>query len=147
MKPMKHLQKKLAVLPVVLLLSTIMASGAGPEAEISTLVRQRTDVMNEFFCGHIQYKEAAERIEIVEMGRLLDEDLSAMKAFFQTDIEEITDYKITDVNITDMDETLICAVVTVDWMVYGTGGNESVEGIYSVIAEKCEDSYKLVQFF
>ena len=103
--------------------------------------------MNEFFCGHIQYKEAAERIEIVEMGRLLDEDLSAMKAFFQTDIEEITDYKITDVNITDMDETLICAVVTVDWMVYGTGGNESVEEIYSVIAEKCEDSYKLVQFF
>ena len=39
MKPMKHLPKKLALLPVALMLSAVMASGAGPEAEISTLVR------------------------------------------------------------------------------------------------------------
>ena len=70
-----------------------------------------------------------------------------MKSFFQTDIEDVTDYKITKVDITDMDDTLICAVVTVDWQVWGTGGEESIEGIYSVIAEKCENSYKLVQFF
>ena len=147
MKPLKHLPKKLAVLPVILLLSTVMASGSGPEDEISMLVRQRTDIMNEYFSGHILYKEAAKRIEIIEMGRLLDEDLTAMKAFFQTDIEEITDYAITEVEITDRDETLICAVVTIDWQVYGTEGTESIEGIYSVIAQKSENSYKLVQFF
>ena len=147
MKPMKHLPKKLAVLPVVLLISTIMASGSGPENEISMLVRQRTDVMNQYFCGHILYKEAAERIKNIETGRLLDEDLTAMKAYFQTDIEEVTDYKITEVDITDIEDTLICAVVTVDWKLYGTEGNESIEGIYSVIAEKSDNSYKLVQFF
>ena len=65
MKPLKHLPKKLAVLPVVLLLSTIMASGSGPEDEITMLVRQRTDIMNEYFCGHILYKEAAKKIEAV----------------------------------------------------------------------------------
>lgn len=147
MKPMRHLQKKLAVLPVVLLFSTIMASGTGPEGEISALVRQRTDAMNEYFCGQILYKEAAERIEQAETGRLLNEDLTAMRDFFQTDIEEITDYKIKAVDITDIDETLICAVVTIEWELYGTNGKEHMEEIYSVIAQKQENSYKLVQFF
>ena len=147
MKPIKHLIKKPAIFLIVLLLSTVMASGSGPESEISMLVTQRTDVMNEYFGGHILYKEAAERIEKIEKGRLLEEDLESMKSFFQTDIEEITDYKITKVEITEMDDTLICAVVTVVWKVFGNGGEEYVEGIYSVIAEKCEKSYKLVQFF
>ena len=34
-----------------------------------------------------------------------------------------------------------------DWEVSGTGGNESIEEIYSVIMEKDEKKYKLVQFF
>ena len=129
MKPIKHLIKKTAILLIVLLLSTVLASGSGPESEISMLVIRRTDIMNEYFGGHILYKEAAERIEKIEKGRLLEEDLEAMKSFFQTDIEDVTDYKITKVDITDMDDTLICAVVTVDWQVWGTGGEESIEGI------------------
>lgn len=144
---MKHLPKKIAVLLTVVILSTIMASGSGPESAISMLVCQRTDIMNQYFGGHILYKEAAERIDKVEKGRLLSEDLAAMKEFFQTDIEEITDYKIKKIDITEMDETLICAVVTIEWDLYGTGGTENIEEIYSVIAEKCENSYKLVQFF
>lgn len=103
--------------------------------------------MNEYFCGQIIYKDAADRIKNVETGRLLEEDLDAMKSFFQTDIEEIAEYKITKVDITDKDETFICAVVTVDWQVYGTDGSKSIEEIYSVIAQKYENSYKLVQFF
>ena len=70
-----------------------------------------------------------------------------MRDFFQTDIEEITDYKIKAVDITDIDETLICAVVTIEWELYGTNGKEHMEEIYSVIAQKQENSYKLVQFF
>ena len=147
MKPIKHLIKKPAILLIVLLLSTVMASGSGPESEITMLVTQRTDIMNEYFGGHILYKEAAERIDKIEKGRLLEEDLEAMKSFFQTDIEEITDYKIKAVDITDIDETLICAVVTIEWELYGTNGKEHMEEIYSVIAQKQENSYKLVQFF
>ena len=139
---MSHLLKKISAAVSVLVLSVVMVSGSGPEAEISMLVRQRTDIMNEYFGGHILYKEAAARIEKVENGRLLDEDLAAMNDFFQTDIEEITDY-----HITNMDDTLICAVVTVEWEISGIEGKDEIENIYSVIAEKKENSYKLVQFF
>ena len=144
---MKKSMLKIAVIPVVLMISTVMVSGSGPEADISMLICQRTDIMNEYFSGQILYKEAADRIEKIEKGRLLTEDLNAMKEYFQTDIEEVTAYEITKVDITEADETLICAVVTDCWEVYGTDGEENIEGIYSVIAEKCENSYKLVQFF
>lgn len=147
MKPKKHLLKKITVIPVILLICMLIASGSGPESIISALVSQRTDIMNEYFCGQIIYKDAADRIKNVETGRLLEEDLDAMKSFFQTDIEEIAEYKITKVDITDKDETFICAVVIVDWQVYGTDGSKSIEEIYSVIAQKYENSYKLVQFF
>lgn len=143
----KKLAKKLALLLTVFMLSTVMASGSDAESVISMLVRQRTDIMNEYFGGHILYKEASDRLAKVEAGRLLDEDLNAMKEYFQTDIEEITDYEITKTEITDMDGTLICAVVTVRWELFGTGGEEHIDGVYSVIAEKRENSYKLVQFF
>ena len=144
---MSHLLKKISAAVSVLVLSVVMVSGSGPEAEISMLVRQRTDIMNEYFGGHILYKEAAARIEKVENGWLLDEDLAAMNDLFQTDIEEITDYHITEVDITNMDDTLICAVVTVEWEISGIEGKDEIENIYSVIAEKKENSYKLVQFF
>lgn len=144
---MKHLSRKLAAIAAAVLLSTVMASGSGPESAVSMLVRQRTDIMNGYFGGHINYKEASARIKDIEKGRLLDEDLTAMKEFFQTDIEEIVGYEITDIEITNMDDTLICAVATIVWDIDGLGGEETLEEVYSVILEKSENSYKLVQFF
>ena len=83
----------------------------------------------------------------MEKGRLLEEDILAMKEYFQTDIEEVSDYEIRDIEITNADENLVCAVVSVDWEVSGTAGKEKITEIYSVIMEKDEKSYKLVQFF
>ena len=62
MKPKKHLLKKITVIPVILLICMLIASGSGPESIISALVSQRTDIMNEYFCGQIIYKDAADRI-------------------------------------------------------------------------------------
>ena len=90
---------------------------------------------------------ALAQIKSVEKGRLLEEDILAMKEYFQTDIEEVSDYEIRDIEITNADENLVCAVVSVDWEVSGTAGKEKITEIYSVIMEKDEKSYKLVQFF
>ena len=117
------------------------------EAGILDTLRARTDIMNGYFCGHISYYDALAQIENVEKGRLLEEDILSMREFFQTDIEEVTEYSITDIEITSADEDLVCAVVTIDWQVSGTAGVEIIEGIYSVIMEKDEKNYKLVQFF
>ncbi len=146
-KAMKYLGEKFLILAVVLGLFTVMASGSSVKSDIKTLVEQRTDIMNGYYCGHITYREAINQISDVETGRLLEEDLLAMREFFQTDIEEINQYKISKIEITGMDETLICAVVTIIWQLNGTGGKESFEKVYSVIIEKKDKSYKLVQFF
>ena len=144
---MKHLIKKGFVIVIVISVLCLMTSGSDVKGEMADLICARTDILNGYFCGHINYYDALEQIKNIEKGRLLDEDIQAMRDFFQTDIEEVSEYKIKDIELTNGDETLVCAVVTIDWKVSGTSKTEKIEEIYSVIMEKDEKNYKLVQFF
>lgn len=144
---MKQIKQKILAVIAAGAVFMLLTSGSDVKGEMAELIRARTDIMNGYFCGHISYYDALAQIENVEKGRLLEEDILSMREFFQTDIEEVTEYSITDIEITSADEDLVCAVVTIDWQVSGTAGEEIIEGIYSVIMEKDEKSYKLVQFF
>lgn len=146
---MKPLWKKIATILAVFILCTVLASGGEKEPEdiIKHLIRERTEIMNEYFCGHINYDEASDRIREIEKDSLLQEDIRALKDYFQTDIEEVTDFEISNLEITYSDEDMVCAVATITWEVHGTSGNELIDEIYSVIMEKDEKNYKLVQFF
>ena len=144
---MKHLLKKVLILAVVIAVLSLMTSGSDVKGQMADLISARIDVMNGYFCGHINYYDALEQIRQVEMGRLLDEDVQAMRDYFQTDIEQVNKYKIKDIELTNGDENLVCAVATIAWQVSGTEGTEEIEEIYSVIMEKDEKNYKLVQFF
>ena len=89
----------------------------------------------------------------VESGRLLQEDLQAFHDYFQTDLDEIMDYRVTVPKVTYRDEEVITALVCVDWKTAGLPTEEALHPVqefsayYSVIIEKVENSYKLVQFF
>ena len=144
---MKQIKKKIIAAGAAAVLALLLTSGSDVKGEMAELVKMRTDIMNGFFCGQISYYDALAQIKSVEKGRLLEEDILAMKEYFQTDIEEVNNYKIRDIEITNADENLVCAVVSVDWEVSGIAGKEKITEIYSVIMEKDEKSYKLVQFF
>lgn len=144
---MKHLYRKLAVAALIIIVALIMTSGSGAESAVVSLVEQRTDILNNYYCGITTFKEASKAIETVESGSLLREDINNMHAFFQTDIEEVDSYEIRKVDITCEEEDLICAVVHMDWLTEGLSGKEKIEAVYSVIMEKTENSFKLVQFF
>ena len=144
---MKHLIKKILTVMGAVLIAAILSSGSGIKGEITELVEARTDIMNGYFCGHINYYEAIGQIKKIEKGHLLEEDIQSMRDFFQTDIEEVSEYEISDIELTNTDENLVCAVVTIDWTVSGPSGKEEIQEIYSVIMEKDEKNYKLVQFF
>ena len=146
MKHLKRLRKK-TIIVAAALAAVLLSSGSDVKGDMADLIKARTDILNGYYCGHINYYDALSHIREIETGRLLEEDTAAMRGFFQTDIEEVTDYKITDIELTSADEDLVCAVVDISWEVSGTGGNESIEEIYSVIMEKDEKKYKLVQFF
>ena len=144
---MKQIKRKILAVGAAGVLVLILTSGSDTKGEIEELVRARTDIMNGFFCGQINYYDALEEIKKIEKGRLLEEDILAMREFFQTDIEEVTEYEIKDIEITNADEDVVCALVKVDWTVSGTLETEKITQIYSVIMEKEQKSYKLVQFF
>ena len=149
----KRLCKRLLLVILLVGMAATLVSGAGRSDLIENLVGQRIEIMDAFFNGDLNARDASEALRRVERGRLLAEDLQAMKDYFQTDVEEILDYRITVPKITYQDEDIITALVRVVWTTKGLPRGEEDEAVYtnetyySVILEKSENSYKIVQFF
>jgi len=146
---MKHLLKKTAVvlLAVFICIALFSFKSDNNEKIITELVCERTDIMEGYFCGQINLNDAVRAIKQIEKGRLLEEDIRNMKEFFQTDIEAVSMYEVTGTEITYKDENLVCAVMSILWETHGINGKDKTEEVYSVIMEKSENSFKLVQFF
>lgn len=131
----------------------MLVSGTDQNALIRNLVEQRIEIMNTFFNGTLLEKDAAAALSKVESGRLLHEDLQAFHDYFQTDIEVVASYHVSVPKVTYRDEDVITALVRVKWIILGAPTEENEHPLqetisyYSVIVEKVEKSYKLVQFF
>ena len=115
--------------------------------EITELISLRTDAMNGYFAGEIEFMHASEQLHDVEMGDLLKEDLMNLKAFERTDIEIVENYEITDVFFLKQNEDGVSARVTVDWTVSGIEGKDQFTATYEVSCQKHGESLKLVDFF
>ncbi len=145
--------KKLLLVILLVGMTATLVSGAERSDLIENLVGQRIEIMNAFFNGGMKVRDASEALRRVEHGRLLEEDLQTMRDYFQTDVEQVVDYQVTVPKITYQDEEVITALVQVVWTTKGLpcGEEEDVlstdEAYYSVILEKSENSYKIVQFF
>ena len=76
-------------------------------------------------------------------------NLKKMRDYFRTDIEQVKEYEIRNVDFTLKDGDVLCAVVKIEWLAEGLEGEERFETTHSVICEKQtgESDYKLVHFF
>lgn len=126
-----------------------LAFGDRKEDTVRELVSRRTDAMSGYFASKLSYWEAGRQLREIEEGRLLEEDLKSMREYFRTDIEQVREYEILNVDFTVKKEDVLCAIVEIQWETEGLGGVECFSGDYSVICEKNQDAevYKLVHFF
>ena len=149
----KQRWKRLFLVFLILTMQIMLVSGTDQDALIRNLVEERIEIMDAFFNGSMTEKDAAAALCRVESGRLLQEDLQAFHDYFQTDLDEIMDYRVTVPKVTYRDDEVITALVCVDWKTAGLPTEEALHPVqefsayYSVIIEKVENSYKLVQFF
>ena len=140
----KQRWKRLFLVFLILTMQIMLVSGTDQDALIRNLVEERIEIMDAFFNGSMTEKDAA---------AALQEDLQAFHDYFQTDLDEIMDYCVTVPKVTYRDEEVITALVCVDWKTTGLPTEEALHPVqefsayYSVIIEKVENSYKLVQFF
>lgn len=150
----KGIWKKVGVIFCLLAAASFLLSAVGSsESIVKELISRRIDVMDGYFSGQSTYKEACRSMEELESGQLLEEDKESFKNYFGTDIEKILDYTISEVEINYEDEYVICAFVAVDWTLQGAddlyraSGKQKKSVGYSVICEKEDNCFKLVQFY
>lgn len=131
----------------VIVMATTFASAESDEEIVRSLICHRTDVLADFYSGEIDKDQVIDALKSSETGDLLEEDLNNIYLFFRTDVEQVKDYEITDVTITESDEKIICAEASVMWESVGLSGEEKFLCTYSVICSKENNEYKLAQFF
>jgi predicted regulator of amino acid metabolism with ACT domain len=128
------------------LIASAFSAQEGDTEIVKGLISQRIDVLSGFYAGEIDKENAIEKIKEIESGNLLDEDIKNLDKYFQTDIDEVKKYEILTVEITESDEELIAANVTVYWDSMGIAGSECFQQEYRVICSKIDEEYKLLQF-
>ena len=136
-----------AVIIGLIALSGVFAAGRSDADIVKELITVRTDTLSGFYAGEIERKDAMETINSIEGDHLLKEDLQNIDLYFRTDIEQVKEYSFEKITVTEAEDEMICADVTMKWKAEGLDGEESFTVTYDVICEKDGDSYKLVQFF
>lgn len=144
---MKKMLMLLFVVALLMTTATAFAFAASEEKTIETLIAGRIEAMNGFFSSQLAYKEAEEYLRQVEGGSLLTEDLHALRTYFRTDVDRITDWEIEEIKITAKDDDVLCAWVTIAWETADLEGIAKIRESYSVICAQTDGTYRLVQFF
>lgn len=127
--------------------SFAFASSLSEKETVKDLIKVRTDTLSGFYAGKIEKEDAVEIINNIESDHLLKEDLQNIDLYFQTDIEQVKEYSFKNIKITDSDDYMICADVTMEWEAEGIDGEEVFSVTYDVICQKDGNNFKLVQFF
>lgn len=115
--------------------------------EITHLVVERANTMNNFYSNRIDYAAAACKLEEIESGNLLETDKNNLKCYFNTDIDLVQTCTVQSVSIKEETEDLLCADVNVYWCTSGLDGEVELTREYFVICEKDGEKFKLVGFF
>lgn len=150
----RSLLRKAIILLVSAAAIMLLSSATRNESErlIIELVTDRIETMNGYFDGEYNYKEACSALEITECGRLLEEDIDSFKSYFGTDIDKVENYTIVKVEVNYEDDEVICAYVEIEWNLrcidelYSSSTEDEINAGYSIIAEKNDGAFKLVQF-
>jgi len=136
-----------AVIISAVLLTTVFATADSDEKIVSNLINERTVTLSSYYDGDMKKEEAVEIIKKIEADNLMEQDLDNIDRYFQTDIDRIKEFELQNITITESDEDMICADVSIKWDVETVSGSDSFICDYDVICSKEGDKYKLVQFF
>lgn len=85
------------VLVIIFLTAGIIARPSDYNREMKNLISQRTEVLNEFYDGRRDFDASRDKLELLESGKLLKNDVAAMKTYQSTDIDQVVNYKIKQV--------------------------------------------------
>ena len=135
------------IIVIAVLSGSAYANANSSEKIVENLICKRIDTLNLYYTGQAEKDETEDIIQNITTGHLRDWDLSNIHSYFQTEIEQIDKYKITKIDVTKADESMICAYVTIEWETNSLKGEDNFTHTYSVLCEFEKNSYKLLQFF
>lgn len=142
--------KKVIAVNACLLLIMFLTAGmmSKPETDSSTakkLISERISILNSYYSGETETDDAESQLELIESGRLLREDRALMKAFEQTDVERIPEYKVEIIECETMQCGIVKGTAEISYEMEGVQGRYRQSAEYYFTGDKEDGQIKLTQ--
>lgn len=135
----------LCVLIIIFLTAGVAAKPAADSQDMKKIISERIAVLNQYYCGQTVMDKTRSRLEKIEKGSLLKSDVKLMKAYAQTELDVITDYKVKILSDKRTSFGIIKGKAEIRYTMQGQRGRWRETHRYFFTAEKENQKIKLTQ--
>lgn len=138
----------LGVLLILFLTAAVIADPDDDCKAVKKLINKRTEILNDYYGGAIDFDEAENRLEKIEKSAILREDLRVMKMYGETDFDRVTDAEIVMKTCDRNSHGILSGRTQIRWQMQTMEKSERVwteEKIYFFTGEDNDKSVKLTQ--
>lgn len=133
------------VLVIIFLTAGIIARPSDYNREMKNLISQRTEVLNEFYDGRRDFDASRDKLELLEAGKLLKNDVAAMKTYQSTDIDQVVSYKIKIKSCKKTSYGIIKGKAEIRWVMRSVNDTREEKHSYFFTGEINQKNTKLTQ--
>ncbi len=142
--------KKVVILNLCTLILILLTAGvyARPDTDsetIASLLESRIAILNHYYGGKMNFKDARTNIQRITADSLLKEDLKLMKAFDGDEVDQIASFDLEIVSCQRTSYGIIKGQAEIDWLMQGENGRWNTEESYYFTAEDDQETIKLTQ--
>lgn len=135
----------LCILSVIFLTAGMAEKPASLSKEAAEIISGRITILNSYYSGKREFDETRSRLEKIETGKILKEDVALMKGFARSDIEQIPEHKVKIKSCQGKSRGLVKGEALITYILEGNQGKFKQSGRYYFTAEKKKEKLKLTQ--
>lgn len=141
---------KLITLVMIVTISLILTGLTGftnvKEKEITSLMLERTDIIQNVLLNRITAEEGSRQLRKIEMGKLYKDDCNTFVAYKNSDYDVVKNMKVISLKkeskVSDMETYL----AEIEWTTSTQEGISKVNLTHYIGIKDCGESFKLVTF-
>lgn len=132
---------------LLLIIFTAATSGApkDDQAIICDLMETRIGILSYYYGGKMTFEDARENMAKITAEGLFKEDVALLQGFANTEVDQITNYKIEILSCKRTSYGILKGEAKVHWVMHGSEGYWETEEEYYYTAESGEKGAKLTQ--
>lgn len=147
-----HRYYKIIMVPTVIIITAVLCSGMisfgeqSYEAATKVLLKERTDILQNYFYGKLDRQQAEQKLKEIETYPLLKKDLAALNVEDGCRADAVKSMNIKKISESSKLYHMISFETEIEWSMSSVYGDYETSGEYFVVLNSENNNYKLSEF-